>query len=66
MSNISELREQVAELHTRLEIVEKLLLDTIKRANVQDLSTEMVRVEEEEDLEMRTLIGFKQNKKPTR
>lgn len=78
MSNISELREQVtllnnevAELHTRLEIVEKLLLDTIKRANIQDLSTEMIRVEDDDDFETRTLIGFKvpnpgTKKKPTR
>ncbi len=71
MSNISELREQVAELHTRLEIVEKLLLDYVKRVNIQDLSTELIRVEDEDDFENRTPIGYKvpnlgTKKKPTR
>ena len=62
MSAVSELREQVAELHTRLEIVEKLLLDSIKKTNIQDLNTEMIRVNDEDDFEMRTRIGYK----PTR
>jgi hypothetical protein len=78
MSAVSELREQVAlqgreieELHTRLEIVEKLLLDYVKRVNIQDLSTELIRVEDEDDFENRTPIGYKvpnsgTKKKPTR
>jgi len=59
MSNISELREQVTELNARLEVVEKLLLDSIKRGNIQDLNTEMTRIEEGDT---RTPIGFKVTK----
>ena len=59
MSNISELRERIAELEARLVIVEAELFRSDKKPQIQDLSSDMIRVEEQDDFETRTRIGYK-------
>ena len=58
MSNISELRERIAELETRVAIVEKLLLDLTEAKGIQDFHSEQHHIGE-----VRTPIGFKTKKR---
>jgi hypothetical protein len=63
MSALSELRDRVSGLENRVAIMENALVKLLDRPNVQDLSTEMIKVSEEDsDIETRTLIGFKPSK----
>ena len=53
------MRPTIKELEHRIIILETIVATLIDKTNVQDLSSPMVAVPEDEGTEMRTLIGFK-------
>ena len=62
MSRIAELTQEVNDLQNRVTILESALVRLLEKTNIQDLSSDMIRVEDSDDFEARTRIGYK----PTR